>query len=121
MLGQGTPAGPAFGGTFPALFGIALLRLGCALGNGLFQRLQTELQLLLWKTFGFGAELHAFEPEQQMAQAIVLLGQSLMVVASSAISVSTMARRPSTSSGRLGWVWFAALIACESYAATTGL
>ena len=54
---------------------IALLRLGLALGDGLLEVLQAELQLLLGQALGPGAELHALELEQQVPQPVVLRGQ----------------------------------------------
>ena len=77
---QRAATGAAPGHAVLAQVGIALLRLGLAAGNRLFQRLQAELQLLLRQTFGFGAELHAFELQQQVANALVLLSQGVAFV-----------------------------------------
>jgi hypothetical protein len=77
MRRQGTAAGPALGRCVLALLRIALLNLGLAASDGLLQRFKAELQLLLRQTLGFGTELHALKFEQEMTNAVVLLGKGI--------------------------------------------
>jgi hypothetical protein len=77
MRRQSPAAGPAFGDAILVQFGIALLRLGLTAGDCLLERFEAELQLLLRQTFRFGAELHAFELQQQVTNSVVLLLQGV--------------------------------------------
>ena len=74
---QRAAVGPALGRPRLLQRRIAPLRFGLALGDGLLEVLQAELQLLLEQTFGPGAELQAPELEQQVPQPVVLRGQGV--------------------------------------------
>ena len=57
--------------------GILLLRLRLAFGDRLLKRLQPQLQLFLQQAFGSGAETHPRQPQQQVAQSVILRQQSV--------------------------------------------
>jgi hypothetical protein len=69
---QCAAAGPPLGGIVLAQFGILLLRLRVALGDCLLERFQAQLQLCLRQALGAGAEVHARQLQQQMAQPVIL-------------------------------------------------
>ena len=77
MCRQRAAVGPALGRPRLLQRRIAPLRFGLALGDGLLEVLQAELQLLLGQALGPGAELQAPELEQQVPQPVVLRGQGV--------------------------------------------
>ena len=72
MRRQRTAAGAPLGSIVLAQLGIPLLRLRLVLGDRLLERFEAQLQLLLRQTLGSGAEMHARQLQQQMAQPVIL-------------------------------------------------
>ena len=72
MRRQRAPIGATLLRAFFARLGVVLFHHHLALGNGLLEVLERQLQLLLGQAPGFRAELHPPQLQQQMTQPVIL-------------------------------------------------